>query len=229
MPEALNEPLPVTPPDDSLRPVVLFGGSFDPPHRRHVDVARGVDALLSARQLLIVPARRNPQRAGGPVADGAHRLAMCELAFGDLPGCLVLPIELRREGPSYTIDTVREVLRMQQGGGVMRGPLRLVVGSDQALNFRTWKDWEELASLAPPVVVLRPPHSRADWAATLAEHMDAAWAAKWLAWTLPIDPVDCSSTEVRRRAAAGEEFGDLVVPAVAAYVRKTGAYEANPG
>lgn len=224
MPEELNQPLPVPAPDDTLRPVVIFGGTFDPPHRRHVELARGVDTLLGARQLLVVPARRNPQRAGGPVADEAHRLAMCELAFGDLPGCTVLPIELRREGPSYTIDTVREVLQLQQEGGVLRGPLRLVVGSDQALNFRTWKDWELLASLAQPAVVLRPPHSRADWAATLAEHMDPAWAAKWRSWTLPIDPVDCSSTEVRRRAAAGEDFEELLTPAVAAYVRKARVY-----
>jgi nicotinate-nucleotide adenylyltransferase len=102
----------------------------------------------------------------------------------------------------------------------MRGPLRLVVGSDQALNFRTWRDWEELAILATPVVVLRPPHVRADWPRTLAEHMDPAWAAKWLSWTLPIEPVECSSTEVRRRLAAGEPLGDLVTPAVAAYLAK---------
>jgi|LauGreDrversion4_2_1035121.scaffolds.fasta_scaffold17443_5 nicotinate-nucleotide adenylyltransferase len=223
MTEEMNEPLRIPAPDDALRPVVIFGGSFDPPHRRHVEVARGVDALLEARQLLVIPARRNPQRAGGPVMDGPHRLALCELAFGDLPGCSVLTIELDREGPSFTIDTVREVLRMQQEGGVLRGPLRLVVGSDQALNFRTWKDWEELANLATPAVVLRPPHTRADWPRTLAEHMDPAWAAKWLSWTLPIEPVECSSTEVRRRLAAGEELGDLVTPAVGASLRKFAA------
>lgn len=91
MSEELNTPSPIPAPDDALRPVVLFGGSFDPPHRRHVEVARGVDALLEARQLLVIPARRNPQRTGGPVLDGPHRLAMCELAFGDLPGARSFP------------------------------------------------------------------------------------------------------------------------------------------
>jgi nicotinate-nucleotide adenylyltransferase len=206
------------------RPVVIFGGSFDPPHRRHADIVRGVDALLRARQILVIPARQNPQRPGGPAAGAKDRLAMCELAFGDIPDAVVLPIEVRREGPSYSIDTVREVLAMQDRGEVGRGPLRLVVGSDQALNFRTWKDWEHLAALATPAVVVRPPHAREDWPGLLRQHMDEAWAARWLSWTLPIDPVDSSSTEVRRRLAAGEPVDDLLHPAVEAYVRSAGLY-----
>lgn len=206
------------------RPVVLFGGTFDPPHRRHVEIARGVDALLRARQLLVIPARRNPQRTDGPQASAADRLAMCTLAFEALPDAVVLPLETERTGPSFTIDTVHAVQRMQEEGGVMRGPLRLVVGSDQALNFSTWKDWRTLVDLAPPAVVLRPPHARADWPALLRERMDPAWAARWLAWTLPIEPVDSSSTEVRRRVAAGVPVGDLLLPGVEAYVRSAGLY-----
>jgi nicotinate-nucleotide adenylyltransferase len=218
------------PADD--RPVVIFGGSFDPPHRRHVEVARAIDALLKAQQILVVPARCNPQRPDGPVAGEKHRLAMGALAFADLPDAQVLPIEIDRPGPSYSIDTVREVLAMQDRGELRKGPLRLVVGSDQALNFRTWKDWEHLAALATPAVVVRPPHTREEWPALLAASMDAAWAARWLSWTLPVDPVDASSTEARRRLAAGEPLGDLLPPAVAAYVRSAGIYggrEINPG
>jgi nicotinate-nucleotide adenylyltransferase len=206
------------------RPIVLFGGSFDPPHRRHAEVAQGVKALLRAKQLLVIPARRNPQRADGPVAPEEHRLAMCELAFGGLPDAVVLPVEVNRAGPSYSIDTVREVLAMQDRGELRRGPLRLVLGSDQALNFRTWRDWEHLAALATPAVVVRPPHTREEWPGILAASMDAAWAARWLSWTLPIEPADCSSTEARRRLAAGEPLGDLLAPAVEAYVRSTGLY-----
>lgn len=212
---------------DDPRPIVIFGGSFDPPHRRHVEVARGVDALLKAKQLLVIPAKRNPLRADAPRASDKDRMAMCALAFGDLPDAVVLPIELERGGPSFTIDTVREVLRMQDSGGVMKGPIRLVVGSDQALNFRSWKDWEQLAGLATPAVVLRPPHAREDWPKLLAERMDEAWAARWLAWTLPIEPVDSSSTEARRRIAAGEPLGDRLLPAVEKYVRSAGLYGAS--
>jgi nicotinate-nucleotide adenylyltransferase len=214
---------------DDNRPIVVFGGTFDPPHRRHVEVARGVDALLKAKQLLVVPAKRNPLREDAPRAGDKDRMAMCTLAFGDLPDAVVLPIEIERGGPSFTIDTVREVLRLQDAGGVMKGPIRLVVGSDQALNFRSWKDWEQLAGLATPAVVLRPPHTRADWPKLLAEHMDEAWAARWLAWTLPIEPVDSSSTEVRRRLAAGEPLGDRLLPAVEKNVRSAGLYAPAAG
>jgi hypothetical protein len=83
--------------------------------------------------------------------------------------------------------------------------------------------------LATPAVVLRPPHTRADWPKLLAEHMDEAWAARWLAWTLPIEPVDSSSTEVRRRLAAGEPLGDRLLPAVEKYVRSAGLYAPAAG
>jgi len=206
------------------RPIVIFGGSFDPPHRRHVEIAQGADAILKAKQLLVIPARQNPQRADGPKASAADRMAMCTLAFDGLADTVVLPIEMDRDGASFTIDTVRQVQRMQVEGGVMKGPLRLVVGSDQALNFSTWKDWRDLVDLATPVVILRPPHTRAEWPAILAQHMDEAWAAKWLSWTLPIEPVDSSSTEVRKRVAEGTDLGDLVLPAVGNYIASRGLY-----
>ena len=206
------------------RPIVIFGGTFDPPHRRHVEIAQGVDALLKAKQMLVIPAWQNPQREAGPVASSADRLAMCTLAFDTMADTVVLPIETSRAAPSFTIDTVRAVHDMQAAGAIMKGPLRLVVGSDQAINFRSWKDWADLTSLATPVVVLRPPHTRADWPALLAEQMDEAWAARWLSWTLPIEPVNSSSTEVRRRIAAGESTEDLLLPAVANYIQSSGLY-----
>ncbi|MCX5640938.1 MAG: nicotinate (nicotinamide) nucleotide adenylyltransferase [Planctomycetota bacterium] len=218
--EDVNEPVLA----NDERPIVIFGGTFDPPHRRHVEIAQGVDALLKAKQLLVIPAWQNPQRTTGPIASSAHRLAMCTLAFSDLADTVVLPIETARAAPSYTIDTVRAVHAMQETGEIMKGPLRLVVGSDQAINFRSWKDWADLTSLATPVVVLRPPHTRADWTALLAEQMDEAWAARWLSWTLPIEPVNASSTEVRRRIAAGETTDDLLLPAVANYIKSSGLY-----
>ena len=112
----------------AARPVVVFGGTFDPPHRRHVEVLRGVDALLKARQSIVVPAWRNPQRedAGASPAD---RLAMATLAFAPIADAVVVPWETERGAPCYSIDTVEDVLRRQRAGEVMQGPLRLVVGS----------------------------------------------------------------------------------------------------
>ncbi len=220
----MTEPTPATVPVD--RPIVIFGGTFDPPHRRHVELAKGIDALLGAKQLLVVPAWRNPQRAE-TAAPPAERVAMCELAFADLADTQVLRIEVESAAPCYSIDTVQRILQMQADGAIMSGPLRLVVGSDQALNFRTWRDWERLTTLAGPAVALRPPHTREDWPDLVRAAFDETWAERWLRWTLPIDPVQVSSTEIRRRLSAGEPVADMLTPAVAAYVRKRGLYGAR--
>ena len=220
----MTEPTPAAVPVD--QPIVIFGGTFDPPHRRHVELARGIDALLGAKQLLVVPAWRNPQRAEA-AAPPADRVAMCELAFADIADAQVLRIEVESAAPCYSIDTVQRILEMQVAGAIMSGPLRLVVGSDQALNFRTWRDWDRLTTLAEPAVALRPPHTREDWPGLVRASFDESWAARWLRWTLPIDPVQVSSTEIRRRLGAGEPVGDMLTPAVAAYVRKRGLYGAQ--
>jgi nicotinate-nucleotide adenylyltransferase len=220
----MTEPTPAAVPVD--QPIVIFGGTFDPPHRRHVELARGIDALLGAKQLLVVPAWRNPQRAEA-AAPPADRVAMCELAFADIADAQVLRVEVESAAPCYSIDTVQRILEMQAAGAIMSGPLRLVVGSDQALNFRTWRDWDRLTTLAEPAVALRPPHTREDWPGLVRASFDESWAARWLRWTLPIDPVQVSSTEIRRRLGAGEPVGDMLTPAVAAYVRKRGLYGAQ--
>ena len=209
------------------RPIVIFGGTFDPPHRRHVELLRGVDALLRAKQSLVIPAWRNPQRSE-PGASGQDRLAMAELAFAGLPDVVVSDMELTVGAPSYSIDTVRRIHAMQESGQVMRGPLRLLIGSDQALNFTSWKDWADLAALATPVVVLRPPHTREDWPKLVHERHGEQWAPRWIAWTLPIDPVDVSGTDIRAKIAKGESLGDRLPEAVARYVRSAGLYGVTP-
>ena len=208
-------------------PVVLFGGTFDPPHRRHLELLKGVDALLRAKQAIVIPAWRNPQR-GEPGASGRDRFAMASLAFGGMPGVVVSPMELDLGAPSYSIDTVRRILAMQETGEVMRGPLRLLIGSDQALNFTTWRDWADLAALATPAVVLRPPHTREDWPALVRARHGEQWAPRWLSWTLPIDPVDVSGTDIRERLAKGEPLGDRLPEAVERYVRSAGLYGVTP-
>ena len=208
----------------SERPRIgVLGGTFDPPHRRHVELLKGVDALLRAKQAIVIPAWRNPQR-GEPGASGRDRLAMASLAFAGMPDVVVSPMELDVGAPSYSIDTVRRIHAMQESGEVMRGPLRLLIGSDQALNFTSWKDWADLVALATPAVVLRPPHTREDWPALVHERHGEQWAPRWLEWTLPIDPVDVSSTDIRARLAKGEPLGDRLPDAVERYVRSAGLY-----
>lgn len=209
-------------------PLVVFGGTFDPPHRRHITLAEEAMQALGAGEVLLVPARVNPQRVEHPPAPATERLEMVRLATIGHPGLSVSDIEILREGPSYTVDTLRELRRRGE-----RRPLRLLIGSDQALNFHTWREADAILELATPAVVLRPPHTRESFARALTGRergcaRRAARANRWLEWLLPIESIDCSSTEARRRLVAGEAVGDLLDPRVESYIRAHGLYGAAP-
>lgn len=200
-----------------IRPLILFGGTFDPPHRRHVTLAEEARDLLDADEVLFMPANVNPQRAAHPPAPPDERLAMVRLAIANRRALRASDLELRREGPSYTVDTLRTL----RADGERR-PIRILIGSDQALNLHTWRDPEEILELATPAVVLRPPHTR-EWFVREAERRGDP---RLLAWLLPIEPVDGSSTEARRRLAGRESVADLLAPEVEAHIRERGLYGA---
>ena len=196
----------------------LFGGTFDPPHRGHVAIARAAADLVGATSILVIPAAINPQRSGSPPAPADDRLAMARLAFRHEPRAEVLDLEVVRGGPSFTIDTLRELARLRPGTR-----FRLLVGSDQAVNFTTWRDWREIERLAEPAIVVRPPHDAATLAAEL-RRLHGSDADRWIARILPIAPTPERSTAIRAELAAGRVPEDLD-PEVARYVAEL----ARPG
>jgi nicotinate-nucleotide adenylyltransferase len=135
----------MTPP----RPPALFGGSFDPVHFGHLMVAERVCELEGFERLLFVPARRSPHK-GSTGASAAHRLAMLRLALRGNRRFVLADLELRRRGPSYTIDTVRQLAR-QWGGRPT-----LVLGGDALLDLPAWREAEALLREARLVVFARP-------------------------------------------------------------------------
>ncbi len=205
-------------------PTIVFGGTFDPPHRMHVAMARAAADALGARRMLIIPAAVNPQRTHAPPAAAEHRLAMVRLAFAEEPRATVLDLELRREGPSYTIETLRALLRTDgsEACPTAEPPLRLLIGSDQARNLSSWRDWRDVLALAEPAIVLRPPDTLADLPAALAASLGESEAA-WRARVLPIAPIDLAATTLRSDLARGLTPADLD-PAVLAYIRRAGLY-----
>jgi len=180
----------------------VFGGEFDPPHAGHLAVARAVRDQLRLDGLLIVPAGTPPHRAASSTpAD--QRLRMAELAFAGEPGVEVSRIEIDREGPSYTVDTLRALAPGNE--------LVLVVGADQDVD--TWHLADEVRRLAQVVVA-----PRAGGAAAL-HHPGVI--------ELDMAPVDVSSTEVREALARGGGDGD-VAPAVLELIRREGLYAEAP-
>ena len=199
--------------------ILLFGGTFDPPHMAHVTLPPLAAAKLRCDRIIYVPARISPLKTGSPPTDAAHRLEMLRLALRGVPNASISAIELEREGPSFTIDTVKAFK-------VADTELFLLLGADQALDFHRWRAWEEIVRIAAPVVLLRPPWTRDAFAVRLAETYSQGEAGSWLSRTLDGDLplIDVSASDVRRRVRAGRSIDGLVPAAVAAYVAAHGLY-----
>jgi nicotinate-nucleotide adenylyltransferase len=187
--------------------VGMLGGTFDPIHLGHLRAAENAREALGLDRVLFVPARMPPHRKG-PVASPLDRFTMAALAVQGHPQFSVSDLELRREGPSYTVDTVEEWLRLNA-----RDSVYLVVGSDTFPEMTTWKDVDRLFSICAVAVAARPGEG-----AGLASLGNLS-GRRVEGLGLPV-----SSTEVRRLAAAGSSIRYLVPDAVADYVEKRELY-----
>lgn len=190
----------------------VFGGAFDPPHLAHVALARAALEQLQLDELRIFPtgqAWHKPQ----VLSAAEHRLAMARLAFADLPRTIIDERELRRAGPTYTIDTLRELKAEQP-----RSRLFLIMGEDQAVSLTRWREWEAVLALTVLCMAARP---GAKTAGEALPHVPAQAELRLL--ELPAMPE--SATEVRARAAAGEGIAHLVPPAVARYIERQHLYQ----
>lgn len=199
--------------------ILLFGGSFDPPHRAHTALPRIVAERIGADVVAYLPAGRAPHKLDREQTAPRHRLAMLRLALLDEPGTIILTDELDRAPgePSYTVDTL-ERLHERVGPGTT---LRLLFGGDQLHIFDTWREPERVVELAEPVVMVRPPDTAASLLAALPD--DAA-REQWAPRLVEVPRIELSSTTIRDRVAQNESVSDLIAPDVAAYIDEYGLY-----
>jgi len=200
-------------PHSVARLILVFGGTFDPPHRAHVELPRLAMHAAGAEGVIYVPAARSPLKTSTPTA-GHHRLAMLRLALEGQNWARIWSGELDRAEsgrPSYTIETLR-ALRKEVEGKV---GLRLLLGADQVLDFHRWKDAREIVELAEPLVMLRPPLTREGLLGALGNEDERQ---QWGARVLELPPIEVSATEIRRRVTCRESLSGLVAPAVADYI-----------
>lgn len=203
-----------TPMDQSDSSILIFGGTFDPPHRAHTILPPLAAQQLGCARVIYIPTSINPLKLATPPTPAEHRLAMLRLAVGDIAAAEINTLELDRTEPSYTVDTLGE-LRQHLGSP---NTLRLLIGSDQALDFKRWKDWRRVLELAAPAVMLRPPYDRALFLAQLRESFDADEIERWDQWIVDLPRMDINATDIRQRLANGEDLDELLPPAVAAYI-----------
>jgi nicotinate-nucleotide adenylyltransferase len=128
----------------------ILGGTFDPIHYGHLAIAEEARVLLQLDRVLFVPAAQQPFKRGGHVATTAQRLEMARLACVGNPAFTVSPIEIERQGPSYTIDTLKA---LHEAG---LGELHFILGADAAMELHRWHAAPEVVALARIVVVGRP-------------------------------------------------------------------------
>jgi len=198
----------------------VLGGTFDPIHVGHLSIAQQVAAKLDLARVLLVPAGSPPHKEPGELAGSRDRYAMVCLATRNLRGLDVSDVEVSREGTSYTIETVEE-LRRDLGPEI---ELVLIIGADSLLELPTWKGARRLVETTTFAIVPRPGFRETDWDA-LARALGAEAAEKLRSSVVEVaEPVDISSTEVRRRIAEEKSFAGLVRAPVARYIGEKGLY-----
>ena len=202
--------------------ILLFGGSFDPPHIAHRQLPLLAMKAIGADAVAYIPAALSPFKTGQPPTAADHRLAMLRLMLHDEPAATILTDELDRFAatgePSYTIDTLT-ALRAQLGETVK---LRLLIGADQLASFDRWRDWQQIIELAEPVVMVRPPATAQSMLTRLPAGFDAA---QWRDRMVNLPVMDVSATQIRERLARGESIAGLVVPAVEQYIAEHQLYQ----
>ena len=176
----------------------LYGGTFDPIHLGHIHVITELLKRNVVDQLLVIPAGEPRLRENAPLASGADRRAMCQLAISELPTELrsrvqVNPIEILRMGPSYTIDTVEAIKQTYPDDEIV-----LIVGTDAYEKLDHWHRVDELIKMVTLEVIQRP-----GYAGNLARDIDA---------------IDVSATQVRLHQS------DQLSPSVAAYIKEHNLY-----
>jgi nicotinate-nucleotide adenylyltransferase len=194
------------------RRIALYGGTFDPVHLGHVEIARRVLELFEIEKVLFVPAQVAPHKIGRRVTEPIHRYAMLALATQNDPRLSISTFELDAPDRRYTVNTVEHFQRVMGSSA----ELFFIMGADSWSEITTWREWERLLTIINHIVVTRPGHE-------IDQTLPAPNAR-----VLFTDAVmkDISATDIRRMAAEGrfDELARLVPAPVAEYIKKYEIY-----
>ncbi len=185
----------------------VFGGTFDPPHIGHLAVARQLVETDDLDEVVWMPARIPPHKPHRRIAPTGLRLEMVRAATDGVEGQVVSDLELAREGPSYTVDTLRALVSEYPEVDPV-----LILGADQFAGLSTWREPEEVARLARLWVLEREGENPRD------VDLGVDWTSAH------VSRVDVSSSEIRRYIQEGEPFRHLVPEGVAEVIEREGLY-----
>ncbi len=193
----------------------IFGGSFDPVHEGHLRTVEAAAMKFALSRVIYVPARQSPDKSV-PVADARHRVAMLALALAGRPDWTISLVELDREAPSYTVDTLRTLAAGHPGDEIW-----LLMGTDALAGFGRWKNPEEIVRRARIAAFYRDPYAGTGLVVPevegLADRLEVFDAGS----------VKISSTDLRDALEKGRSAAGRVPAAVAEYITKHGLYSSG--
>lgn len=212
--------------------VGILGGTFDPIHIGHLVSAQVARDALELTSVRFLPSYHPPHRPGPPVASGASRLAMIDLAISGTPGWHASDLELTRQGTSYTYDTLSAL----HAEGLAPSQIFFILGADAFAEIRTWSRYPAVLDAAHFVVIERHgtalrsiPTRLPELAPRLAVPADISSSTGTRVVFIEAHTPDVSSTMVRERVRKGEDISDLVPRDVAAYIAQHGLYRTSEG
>lgn len=188
--------------------IAIFGGTFDPVHEGHLEIATKAVATLALNQVIFLPCRRSPHKTETPGASDAERLEMLKIATSHLPWAIVEDYELQKPPPSYTWETVRHLKQKLPP----QTQLFLLIGLDQWNNLPRWQNTEALAADLEFIVVGRSGHPRPR----------SGFRAHFIKGNHP-----ASASEIRKILALGGT-PDWLPPEVTRFISKKDLYSATP-
>lgn len=196
--------------------VGIYGGAFAPIHVGHVAAAKAFMEQMWLDVLFVIPTGTSPHKQMSAGASDQDRLEMCRRAFEGIEGVIVSDLEIRRQGKSYTVDTLRELTADDRR-------LFLLCGTDMILTLDTWRDPDGIFKLSYPVYIRRESDESLD--EKLIEKV-TEYRNRYGKNVVKIKApaIEVSSSEVRERIERGEDIEALVPPAVAEYIKEKGLY-----
>ncbi len=208
----------------------LFGGTFNPIHLGHLRGAEEIREAFSLREVIFIPASLPPHKEKESVIEAHHRMEMVRLATASNPYFSTSEIELKREGKSYTIDTLQYFREKYPN------PLFFILGKDAFVEIETWKDFKQLFSLSNFIVMTRPKGKKTFSSDPLPKALVPLFKydPKRGGWHHPsghtlyfreISYLEISSTKVRELIERGESVKYLIPSEVESYIRENGLYQ----
>lgn len=196
--------------------VGLFGGTFNPIHYGHLLLCEGIREEFELDKIIFIPAKIPPHKDSNKIIQADYRLAMVKLAIDGNPNFEVSDIELKREGSSYTVDTLK-----LYSDKIESKNIGLILGADSIIQFETWRSYTEIFNLANIFVAMRPGINFYEVEDAINRYRDRFGAR---IYTYNQRQMDYSSTEIRRRVKAELSIKYQVTPAVEEFIRSNNLY-----